>query len=316
MDNLIGFGLTTQHKKFFIDKYNDIPSRIQMINDFLRENYKPHQKEFKKYANIPETENKPIDYAIIVLSTMTPFQLSSIKEDYSNLDLFEMFEHISEEYDDSDSVRKCCCNKIITNVVHMRNKKSDINFTVGISCVEKRELKLIRPSEISKIKKNLEKKKNYKPCLDCKEYNISKKDVNETFCKNCKKIFKHICDTCRNEYESNKEYENCINNCSKCIKEGYLFAGGKSVELSHGNYDINGIRFKYKKGGYCSILLKQYETNTIFETYNYHLKQWINKNYPNLIQYEYSNKTFNVDLNINIVNKTIVNIELVDVLYE
>lgn len=314
MDNLIGFGLTPKIKQYFIDKYNDTQYRIQMINDFLRENYNPYHKQFKKFANLPDKVNKPTQYACIILHTLKPSEISSIKEDYSNLNLFQSFEHISEDYDDSDSVRKCICNQTIMNVVHMRNKRSEINFTVGICCVEKREIKLIRLSEINTIKKNLEKKKNYKPCLDCKEYNI-KKDVNEVFCKNCKKIFKHTCYTCRNEYESNIEYENTTRKCSKCIKEGYLWAG-KSVSLSHGEYDINGIRFKYKKGGYYSILLKQYETNTIFETYNNYLKKWINNYYPSLIQYEYSSMTFNVDLYIKIVDKTIVSIESVDVIYE
>lgn len=342
--------LTPEIKIWFKRMNNNHTSRIGMIRDFRAGDYKYWHNIFRMYAhkilkNIPLKSHKPTDFLTICLFTMNDEQINSIDENLINFKLKEFVENIGEDYYNEGGTR-CACGKEIHDIVIFKNKYTDIEFIVGIDCAEKNDM--INKDKLKEIKKTIKlKKENVKKdikmklenkmCFTCKEYNIPKNN-DDDFCKKCIK-YKHNCYKCGREYEnniqnpSNKLCNICHNQNVKYImniqKENNLWNQKYVLNLSDFNVgdtiDIDGIRFIENKYDNDYIMrIKEYDTNEIINS-NFQLKEWINEMYKNINKNEFSDKTFNININIEIVDKYInkygkytvkLKIDEVDVHYE
>lgn len=188
-------------KKYYTDHYNNDMKRLQMVTDFANDYYKEYHTQFKKKIGINTEPHNPTDFCAIALYTMTPSQINSIDENMENLLLKDKFEIMKTHVVDRDELNynntRCCCGKVINNVIKIRNKESSIAIIVGSCCVNKN--KMIPDDQCKKMNKSIreqkaliKKKKKFNMCSKCYEYKIPKindhESINsENVCIECKK---------------------------------------------------------------------------------------------------------------------------------
>lgn len=315
--------LKPEIKTFLKNQYNNIDKRIEFIRDIATYNYEPYHRIFrvnaKKYIkNFPLKKHKPTDFLSICLLTMSNNQIDNLQEDLSNLELEKYFTYIKEDYidenDDEYGNTYCCCGHVITKIITLKNKETNISFTVGTDCAIKN--KLIPIEILNEIKKNIKLKKYNRICSECNEYTIPKSNIESDICKNCIR-YKHCCYKCDSQYEnkiknpSNRLCDVChqesIAHIKKIHYENNLWNEKYIYNLSDFDIgdiiDIDGIRFtKNKYEDDYNMRIKTYDTDKIINA-NFKLKEWFNEKYPNINKNDYINTTFKLDINIEIINK-------------
>jgi hypothetical protein len=201
------FNMDDNVKKYFIDHYNNDMKRLQMVNDFANDIYKYYHTQFKKMCGINPEAHNPTDFGSTVFYTMNPSQINSIDSDMKKLQLVNIFEITKIEINDRENIDyhniRCCCGKVIYNIITMRNKTTGIAILVGSCCVNKN--KMIPENEIKKMNKTLKekkdlikKKKKFNMCSKCEKYNISKVNVDGSI------NDEDVCAKCKKKEESNK----------------------------------------------------------------------------------------------------------------
>ncbi len=220
----------TLEVKNIIIKYI-IKNQKNISKAYLEYNFEEPIQEVKKLIgpalfangikNFPKKTDKPTDYALSLLLTMTPEQIYKLDENFLGFDREEYFIELGTHYDE-DSLSRCSCGKKqIKNIFILQNKETNIQITVGSECIDAHQI--ISEEAIRKGKKQIELEKHYLQCVKCKKFNIDKKTASnnlEKICDDCIR-YTHYCKRCNKLYESqykNPQEKICIL-CKDKIKE-------------------------------------------------------------------------------------------------
>ena len=317
--------LTNPIKHWLKIENNNHENQKKLIIDLRAGNYNYWHNKFREYAhnvltNFPSNPHMPTDFITICLLTMNDEQIDAIDENFTNFELDNFVENIGEDFVEGGT--RCACGHLIYNVLMFKNKKTNIEFLVGIECAEKNDI--INKDKLKEIKKQIKIKKENKMCMECRNYTIPKTNIDEELCKNCIK-YKHYCYKCSSQYESkfknpgSKLCNSCHEKNVKEIKyENNLWTGRDIDRLRLSDFnvgdtlDIDGIRFiksihKTNDGDYAMII-KTYDDDKIIYA-NKQFSIWANQKYSNIRENktDYINTTFKKDINVKIKDRWLNN---------
>jgi len=186
-DTRIHFELTEDLKLFLarLRKENDV--RADMLNPTT---YKQYHKQFKEHMKslgliLPNAPiDKPENCIFMLLLTMTEQTIRSIPR----LDGMIIQDYFKEDGCNFTPGSLCICGHLIGWTCYVRNKNTDMLFSMGDCCIHKH--KVLSEEEMEKMKTKLKKlkqqarqrtklKKDFYACSECGELNVPKTETNE-----------------------------------------------------------------------------------------------------------------------------------------